>query len=311
MKIFACIRLPDEQLARLRDRASGAEIVAWPDPDATDDNARRAFGDCEIAFGNPPVDWICDSAAMRWIQLESVGLGEYLDLNWPELRRRIQISNLAGFFAEPVAESILAGILALCRGIDQLAMLQRERDWLGEALRPTLRTLAGARVVLVGMGDINRRVHELLQPFACKVTGFRRGWSDSDLDGSLGEADVVICTIPDTPATRGMFDKARLGRIRRGALFANFGRGSLLDEEALADLLEAGHLSGAVIDVTKTEPLPAGHRFWTCPNMLLTQHTGGGTADEAIRKVEFFLANLERYRRGETPVGSVDFARGY
>jgi phosphoglycerate dehydrogenase-like enzyme len=108
-----------------------------------------------------------------------------------------------------------------------------------------------------------------------------------------------------------LFDRTLIAGMKRSALLANFGRGSLLDEDALADALEAGELGGAVIDVTREEPLPPGHRFWRCPNMILTQHTAGGTANEIDLKIEFFLANLERYRRGEALEGLVDPARGY
>ncbi|UVK46611.1 hypothetical protein BPNPMPFG_002297 [Mesorhizobium sp. AR07] len=91
----------------------------------------------------------------------------------------------------------------------------------------------------------------------------------------------------------------------------NFGRGSILDEGALADALEQGRLGGAVIDVTRDEPLPAGHRFWACPNIILTQHSGGGTTDELDRKIDVFLANLARFRAGTPLEGIVDFSRGY
>jgi phosphoglycerate dehydrogenase-like enzyme len=91
----------------------------------------------------------------------------------------------------------------------------------------------------------------------------------------------------------------------------NFGRGSLVDESALADALDSGAIGGAVIDVTQDEPLSPDHRFWRCRNMLLTQHTGGGSSDEVDRKIDLFIANLERFRAGEAPLSLVDFKRGY
>ncbi len=176
-------------------------------------------------------------------------------------------------------------------------------------LRPSLKTLNGAQVVLFGKGDINRRVVELLEPFNCKIKSFGRPWKLPELEGALKEADIVICTVPDNASTRGLFDRNLIGSIKKGGLFVNFGRGSLLDEDALANALESHHLAGAVIDVTMDEPLPRGHRFWTCPNMLLTQHTGGGTADEIDRKIDFFLANLNRLQRNEQLQGVVDFTK--
>ena len=85
----------------------------------------------------------------------------------------------------------------------------------------------------------------------------------------------------------------------------------MVDETALAEALDEGRLVGAVIDVTESEPLPEDHRFWACPNTILTQHSGGGTSDEIDRKIDVFATNLARYRAEQPLVGVVDFSRGY
>jgi phosphoglycerate dehydrogenase-like enzyme len=305
-EIFCAFRLNAAKERRLRESIGDAGLHGGPS--SAD---RPAFDRCEIAFGNPPASWIAKSPRLRWVQLESVGFGEYMALDWAVLGPRVRITNLAGFFAEPVAESILAGVLALYRGIDRLAVLRERREWVGDPLRPELRTLSGATVVLFGRGEINNRVAELLAPFRCGVTAFGRDWDARALDRALAEADIVISAVPDTGRTRNVFDRARLAKLKRGALFLNFGRGSAVDDDALADCLESGAVGGAVIDVTRDEPLPSGHRFWTTRNLILTQHSGGGTADEIDRKIEVFLDNLARYRRGEPLHGMVDFSRGY
>ena len=307
MKIFVCVSLTDAQRARLEGALTKDTILYHPDAEA----APKVFAECEVAFGNPPASWLPSSTSLRWIQLESVGFGEYGDLDWEMLGRRLKISNLAGFFAEPVAESILAGVLSHYRGISTLARLQEHREWVGESLRPSLRVLKNANVVLFGAGAINGRVGELLAPFGCRVTRFGRGFEHRAFEAALREADIVVCTVPHTPQTKGLFDRRLLGLLKHGSLFVNFGRGSLIDEAALADALDLGALGGAVIDVTQDEPLPPEHRFWVCRNLLLTQHTGGGTGDEVDRKIDLFIANLERYRRGERPQNLVDFKRGY
>lgn len=310
MNIFVCLPLTPHQAARLPTSASGHHIHLHAEADLAAE-ALSTFNHCEIAFGNPPAEWIAGNSRLRWVQLESVGFGEYTGLNWAVLGRRLQMSNLAGFFAEPVAQSILAGVLAHYRGIGELTRLQAGGIWMGDALRPRLRTLQGAHVVLFGKGDINRRVGELLAPFGCMITSFGSGWAALELHQALSQADVVVCTVPDTPATRGLFGRAMFAEVKAGSLFVNFGRGSLVDEQALADAVESGHLAGAVVDVTRQEPLPPDHRFWACRNILLTQHTGGGTGDEVDRKIDFFLANLDRYLRHAPLHGRVDFARGY
>ena len=307
MKGFVYVNLTEAQRHRL-ERAAGIDLTFQAEEN---DAAKEALAASEIAFGNMPASWLHDASGLRWVQLESVGFGEYAAFDWSKLSGRLKISNLKGFFAEPVAESILAGILSLYRGIATLTKLQAKAQWAGDQLRPKLKTLNGASVVLFGYGDINRRVEELLVPFGCTVTAFTRDWNNAALEQALSEADVLICTVPHTPRTAGLFNAARLGRIKHGAIFANFGRGSLADEQALADALTSGRLGGAVIDVTQVEPLPAEHPFWQYPNLILTQHTGGGTRDEIDRKIDVFLSNLARYRKGEEPLGLIDVQRGY
>lgn len=310
MEIFVCLDLTDRQAARLREIAGG-DRVHLAGAQCEDDALAPAFANCEVVFGNPPPAWLTQCEALRWVQLESVGFGEYRGLDWPSLGRRITLTNLAGLFAEPVAETALAGILALMRGIDRLARLQSATEWLGDSLRAELRTLAGTRVVLFGYGAINRRLAELLQPFDCSVVSFRRDWTDERLDEALSAADVVVSAVPETDATLGVIDGARLSRMKPTAVFVSLGRGSVVDEEALAARLMDGRLGGAVIDVTQVEPLPAAHALWACPNTILTQHTGGGTADEIDRKIELFADNLARYRAGAPLTGVVDFEKGY
>ena len=175
-------------------------------------------------------------------------------------------------------------------------------------MRPKLKTLLGAEILSYGYGSINRRVAELLAPFGGRLTAITR--DEDALEAALESADAVMAAVPDTPKTRSVFDRRRLGSLKPGALFVNFGRGSLVDEAALAGELEACRLGGAVIDVTREDPLPADHRFWRCPNLVLTQHTGGGTHDEIDRKITRLLENIERYRGGEPLIGVVDLSRG-
>ena len=308
MRVFSTFELTPEQAARLK-LALGHDVLLLSGDRLDTTDARAQFDSCEVVFGNPPAVWVETSPALRWVQLESVGFGDYLALVRQQHAERPIITNLAGFFAEPVAESILAGILSLTRGIARLTVHRNLRHWEGDALRPKLKTLLGAEILLYGYGSINRRVAELLAPFGGRLTAITR--DEDALEAALRSADVVIATVPDTPKTRNVFDRRRLGSLKPGSIFVNFGCGSFVDEDALADELESERLGGAVIDVTHEEPLPADHRFWRCPNLVLTQHTGGGTHDEIDRKITRFIENLGRYRQGVPLIGVVDLSRGF
>ncbi|MBG6165494.1 MAG: D-2-hydroxyacid dehydrogenase [Roseibium album] len=299
-RVALLVELSADQTDRLRTGIGDADL-----------REDGSVADCEIAFGNPAPRELADARDLRWVQLESVGFGEYVDLDWTDIGARITLTNLAGFFSEAVAETALAGLLALARRIDTLVLAQSDGSWLGDPVRTRARTVAGSHVVMVGYGAINRRLADLLAPFSCRITPILSTTSLEQLDDSLASADIVVCTAPDTPATRDLFDTHRIGLMPDHAVFANFGRGSIVDETALSHALNAGQLGGAVLDVTREEPLSPDHPFWQCPNTLLTQHSGGGSHDELDRKIDVFLTNLSRYRRGEPLSGVVDIARGY
>jgi glyoxylate/hydroxypyruvate reductase A len=301
-EIAVCFPLTDSQMQRLQAGTLGhtVKVLAPGEP-----------CDSPVVFGNPEPGVIAANDSLRWLQLESVGLGEYLGIDWSRPAGPVKVTNLASFFANPAAQSALAGILALYRAIDRLIILQTRAEWQGGAVRPHMRQLAGATVVLFGFGSINRRLAEMLAPFDCTITPLASDWTEEALNHAISSAEIVVSTVPAMPLTEGIFDAARFAAMPTGAIFCNFGRGSVVDEPALEAALRLGHLGGAVIDVTREEPLPPRHPFWTCPNLLLTQHSGGGTFDEVERKIDYFLANLANFHAGRPLTSLVDFSRGY
>jgi phosphoglycerate dehydrogenase-like enzyme len=276
-----------------------------------------AFREAEIVFGSVSPEWILDSRNLRWAQLDSTGFGQYQQLDWGSMASRVTMTNLGGFFAEPVVETALAGLLALYRGIDRLVRLQEQRRWEKLDVRARLRPLHGATMLIVGYGAIGRRFAQVLEPFGCKLCTFAQSSSEADihsvdaLDAVLPEADVVFAALPETGKTIGLFHADRLARFKKGAVFVNVGRGSVVDETALVGALEGGALGGAVLDVTVTEPLPPDHPLWQLPTVILTQHTAGGGEDEMDRKIAFFARNLRRYREGRPLRSVIDWGKGY
>ena len=309
MLIIVTHEMTDRHQRRLGSIADG-DTVRFFKPFDHDAPVHDAFLGAQIVFGDVPPAWLTQTPTLRWIQLGSVGFDSYTQLDWRSLREQITVTNLTGFFAEPVAESALAGILALYRGIDALVLLKQKEQWQKDALRARSQVLQGAKVLLVGYGTINRRIADLLVPFECEVTALASDSTTDELDTALPGADIVVCAAPETPSTRGLFDVNRLARMKKDALFINLGRGSIIHEEALIDWVTNGG-GGAVLDVTEKEPLPADHPFWTCPRIMLLQHTGGGSVDEIDRKIDVFKENLLRFRAGEPLANIVDWNRGY
>ena len=309
MQIFVTHEMTEQNQQRLKS-LSGDDAVHFYKDFPNDAPVHDAFLDAQILFGDIPADWLTQTQTLRWIQLGSVGFDKYVHLDWQSLSQQITVTNLAGFFAEWVAESALAGILALYRGIDDLVRFQQKAQWHKDALRARSRVVHGANVLLVGHGTINRRIAELLMPFECEVTALASDSTIPQLDAALPRADIVICATPETNSTRGLFDVARLSLMKDDAIFVNLGRGSIVNEQALIDRVTTGG-GGAVLDVTEKEPLPEDHPFWTCQKILLMQHTGGGSVDELDRKIDVFIENLHRFRACKPLNNIVNWDRGY
>ena len=290
-------------------RTTLSEAVAPHRVHYSDEADEQRLMQCQLVFGNPPPSRLPLMRQLSWVQLGSTGFGEYAAIEWPDSVPLF--SRLEGFYADPVAESCLAGILSLLRGVNRCVELQSRREWVGHSLRPDLGLLSDRDVVLFGYGAINRRLAELLAAFRCRVSSFGSDWTPASMDPCLRAADVVVTVAPGTPESDNVFDAGRLALLHSSAIFVNAGRGSVVDEAALDNMLRQGKLAGAAIDVTVEEPLPEGHPFWDCPNLILTQHSAGGHADEADRQVAFVLANFRRYLEGAELVGVADIRRGY
>jgi phosphoglycerate dehydrogenase-like enzyme len=128
------------------------------------------------------------------------------------------------------------------------------------------------------------------------------------LDAQLPRADFVIMTIPHTPATEGLMNRARLRLMRRSAFLINIGRGMTLRLDDLVASLQAGEIAGAGLDVFEIEPLPPGHPLWTMPNVLITPHMAGYGPDLDSRRFDIILDNCRRFAAGEPLRNLVDKA---
>mgnify|MGYP001142530097 CR=1 FL=1 len=268
----------------------------------------------QIIFGNIPPDYIPHCHHLQWLQLDSTGVNSYLDCSFSPT---CQITHLKGFYAKPVAETAVAGILALYRKVDDLVKLKEEKRWNYKEIRPALRLLHNKQVLIIGGGAIGLEIKKLLEAFDCKITVFSRSKPPADINEieKLGEAmafaDIVIGCLPQTPATINLINHEKLAKLQPEAVFVNVGRGSAIDEKYLIQMLKENKIEGAVIDVTQKEPLPDNHPWWDCPNTILTQHTSGGFINEGKQKVQIFLDNLHRFEKNESLDGLVNFEKGY
>ncbi|MFM7413844.1 MAG: NAD(P)-dependent oxidoreductase, partial [Planctomycetota bacterium] len=187
--------------------------------------------------------------------------------------------------------------------------------------RPTV-DLTGATVGIVGLGGNGRRLVEVLAPFRVRILA--TDWfpvrkpaaveflgGPETLDDILPRLDILFLCAPLTEHTRNLLDARAIARMRRGAILVNVARGAMVDENALVDALESGHLDSAALDVTPDEPPAASSRLWTAPRLLITPHVGGQSQHRIDAMTDFFCNNLGRYRLGGPLRNLVDKRLGF
>ena len=316
--VWVLARPGDAGLHVLESPPEGVRFVVGWEPESFD--------------GAPPPDALLDCWAgptrivaalqrapgLRWIHARSAGLDRILV---PEVvAHPALLTNGRGAFSPALAEFVLAALLFFAKDLRRLVAQQAAGVW--ELF--DMERLEGRTVGIVGYGDIGRAVAARLGPLGVEILAMRRrpGLSARDplvkeilppeqLLGLVNRSDDVVVTLPLTPETHGLIGRDAIAAMKRTAVLVNVGRGPVVDEGALVEALEQGHLRGAALDVFETEPLPAESPLWRLPNVLLSPHCADhvpGWVDEAMR---VFLRQLERFRRGEPLLDVVDKTRGY
>lgn len=250
------------------------------------------------------------SKGLRWVQIHSAGADRQIYL---ELRARgVAISTSSGASAEVVAQSALAGVLALARGFPQLMLAQQAHRWeplLGERLP---RDLGGQTAVLVGWGPIGQRIGAVLRLLGLKliVVRTRSGPSMDEMEmvgfdrfhAVLSRADWLLLACPLTQRTRQLVDARAFSALPPGACLVNVARGEVVEQEALVQALRSGRLGGAMLDVFEHEPLPVDSPLWEMPRVIITPHSAGHSDGNAQRIANLFLNNLRLWCEGKMPL---------
>ena len=273
--------------------------------------ADNNFLKCEIVFGNIPPDWIKQSSKIKWLQLESTGFAEYSNVKKNFLNKDIIITNLKSFFAPQVAQTVMAGIFSFYRGLDSFTLLKKRKKWIGDPIRAKLEILNDKNILFFGKGSINQEIAKYIKVFNCKYTFIDSNSKKSFFIKKVKKAEIVICALPGTTKTKMLFNKKMINSLSKQTILINVGRGNLINEKFLIKKLKNNDLKGAVLDVTAEEPLRKNNPLWSCPNLILTQHTGGGYKDEIADKVNFFLNNFQRYKKKSKVLNKINPLKGY
>ena len=248
---------------------------------------------------------------IQWVGvgLDTIDLQAARDLGIP-------VANVTAANSVAVAEyAILATMYLLRRFGDVMELAHADRmPWPGAVARG-MHQVRGRTMGILSYGDIGHEIAKGARGLGMKlktasIPGRERkpGANELELgvervgfDEILSTSDVLVLVLPLVPETRNLFDRKRLEQMKKGSYLVNAARGGIVDEQALADLLRAGHLAGAAVDTFLVEPIPKDHPLWGAPNALLTPHCGGNTVDATRYVGNEAFENINRVGRGDEP----------
>jgi phosphoglycerate dehydrogenase-like enzyme len=278
---------------------------------ALSDPQKAAFAKAEIVLSlDIPFDTDQIAPNLKWVQACGAGVGQLQSAGLEKIGATL--TTAAGVASAPIAEFVLARILAHWKLFPALESLQREQNW-----KPTYgRNLAGSTLGIVGFGAIGAAVATRAKAFGMRVLANRRTlgvghpaverfYPPAELKTLLAECDAVVLAAPESPETHGMFNREIFAAMKPGSYFCNVARGPLVDEPALIAALSSGHLSGASIDVAMVEPLPKDDPLWTAPNLAVSPHCAASIEKYFQNIWGLFRDNMERYLKSETLVNIV------
>ncbi len=261
--------------------------------------------------------------SLKWIHSAAAAVHA---LMIPEIiQSKIIVTNATAVHGPVVAEHALAMILAIARRIDLAVKAQTQHIWKQEEIwvaNPPPRDIEGSTLLVVGLGQIGRPLAQKAKALGMRVIAVRehpeRGaegadevHASKDLLKVLPQADFVMLCPPITPETKAAFGREQLAAMKPDAFLLNVGRGALIDEPALIEVLREHRIGGAALDVTTIEPLPPDSPLWALDNCMITPHNGGISPKLWERQYIFFTDNLRRFQAGQPLLGLVDKTRGY
>ena len=306
--------LTDERLQKIKKTAVGYEIICLKSDDPK-------ILQCEIIFGGIKPALLKEATNLKWLHTQYAGVDSLLkpEVNFP---KDVILTNSAGTYGIAISEYLLTTTLMLMRRNLEYAKLQFQNTWkpLG-----TVKCIYGSKICVVGLGDIGENYAKRCKSLGATVSGVVRTvrqtkpdfvdklYTINQLDEAIADADVVASSLPGTNETIGLFNDARINKMKPGALILNIGRGTAIDTPALISALQSGQIGGAGLDVTDPEPLPADSPLWQMENVIITPHVSGNHTLELTNDliVDKFIKYLQDYLAGREFERVVDKELGY
>ena len=287
----------------LQEALPADRFFAWPDTNG---------GDIDVALvATHPKGVFAGLTRLRLIQ--SLWMGVENIIGDAELPKGVPVARLIdpGMVAA-MGETVLSCVLDWHRHFWCYRQFQKDRVW-----KRRRQYLASDRTIgLLGLGELGGSAAAKLRALGFNVAGWSRRpkklegvFCSTDLEEVVRRSNALVCLLPLTEKTRGMINSQTLSLMPKGGCVINVARGAHLVVPDLLAALDSGHLARAYLDVFETEPLPADSPLWAHPGVSVTPHIAALT--EPRTSVGKIAENVERLRRGEAPLNTVDFGAGY
>ncbi|MED1791397.1 D-2-hydroxyacid dehydrogenase [Brevibacillus nitrificans] len=253
------------------------------------------------------------ASSVRWFQSMGAGVDDLIaDSSLPQ---DIILTRIVNQFGTYISEYVFMFLLYIAKNGSRMRQAQIERQW-----DPFIsESLAGKTVGVAGLGSIGSEIVRKARAFDMNVHGLSVSGTNASLvddhfsadqwNEFVKDLDYLILTLPLTDATRTIVNKDLLLAMKQNACLINVGRGALINEGDLVDVMQSGHLRAVVLDVFEIEPLPKDHAFWAIPNVYVSSHLSGPSTIDSVSN--FFVENLKYYIEGQPLNGVVNRERGY
>ncbi len=286
----------------------------------TDSEIPQSNYDADIIYGFAP-SIVNSSKKLKWLCVPWAGVDSLMTPGY-FANEECLLTNAAGAYGVSIAEHMIAVSLVMMRRLNEFMEETRNGQWIKPRAQKSLKD---CRITVLGTGDIGTNFAKRALAFepACITGVCRSGKSSSnvydkvvsvsELDSILPQTDLLAMSLPATGETKGILSRERIALLPQGAYIVNVGRGSAIDEEALADALNSEQVAGAALDVFQTEPLPQNNRLWKTKNLLITPHVAGNMtlAHTRDKNVGMFLEDLKNFTEKKPLHYLVDRKLGY
>jgi phosphoglycerate dehydrogenase-like enzyme len=253
---------------------------------------------------------------LKWIQSFSAGVNVLPLQTLKEMG--VTVTNTSGIHAPQMTDLAMGMILAFSRSLVEHIRYQKTLRWSREF---SYGELLDSELLIIGSGKIGEMLAMKAKAFGMRTVGIKRTVTPlanfdsvrpiSELKEAMKTADYVVILLPLTPETRNLVDAEALGCMKESAVFVNLGRGPIVDENALYEILKNKRIRGAALDVYKREPLPDDSPLWELDNVIMTPHVGGWGPGNEMRGARLVADNIRRFRKGEKLINVVDPDMGY